>query len=1699
MTVLKNIKFPFRILCLVIFSYSPLIGQTFYYGLQRGFPNSLLSSSSTSTISTLSDENYAGPYSIGFNFNFYGTNVSSFILGSNGVLSFSNGKVGTFGSALPNTTSQGLLCFANANLDCSVGSPTINYFTTGTSPNRILVINFINVALKYNTSQLTSCQIQLFEASGSIEIHNISNTSGGYSRTVGTQKNSSNSDYTTTSSLNGSTSVSLINEMVRFTPCSTSIPPYITSSSYVVCNATPNVNLTINNCSGSTIWSTGAIGNSATVTPNLNQDINLYTASCSLTNGCSYTTAEKSIFSLKPLTLNYSGSLDICNNLPLIANSNTLFDGTVKWYKNNIEISGATGYNKNYLTANQTGNYKATLNFPNGCSTTSQNLTITITGQPPVPPTITQNKTYFVAGCADTLIASNCLGTIHWSNNKIGAKIKVSSDSSYSATCDFGGCVSSQSKYIRYLPMTYLQPFSRMYIISDGQELPNNYGISTPSFCNDIYLVQKSEFPTGAVLNWYKNGVSSPTAANTSTFKTSGDGTYLSKITYEGCTWSEGISVDITAEPPPAIQTCEKTTTNRPSKQWDIKLGSFSVDTPSDILPLANAFMIGGTSSSGSGGEKASYNRGYNDYWLVKTTKSGALIWEKSFGSSANDNLAKVIQRSPNEYFLLGTSFGGIGYEKSQASKGSADIWIIKTDSLGNKIWDKSYGTTSADYLESAIISSDGDLLLLGYTSAGITGDKTSANNGGVDFWLIKIDANGNILWDKGFGGSGDDYPKKIVQANNGGYILSGYSNSPLSGTKSQNSQGLNDFWLIKIDENGNVLADKTLGGNKNDQLYQITNFADGYIIGGISSSDVSGDKSQSAYYANTEDYWVLKINNSLSKVWDKRLGSNSGDFLKDIVVMPDSNILLVGYTQSTLLSGDRTENTYGYNDYWLVNVDKNGNKLWDEVIGTSKEEGSKINFIIHQGEGYLLGSSNGSDIDKSSTSTGNSEDIWLSKWLFCSAINTPISTEANQPITIEVTNCSSGQIIWNDGTSGHTKIILPTTSQSYIAQCVKNGCISETSDPIIVNVMNSAPCPTFTTVPNINFSSSFLTIYGNISSFCSEIPLTATASPNSSNINFKWYKNEQLIGSTNTITTQNSGTYTLKTFIGNCQVKTDSFYFKIDTLFKGSQPTIYRTQPTQTDTLNYVWDMTYPRKGSEEVNSAVISDDNHLLVLTYQPGLFYPKLFLTKITRNGQVRWQRPVDLGSLTQNTLINSHRPNRLIISQSPFLNHWIISETDSIGNYIIRREFQGTTSSQAGDTQVSKIVKTVDGGYLAIGYSNDDAGNQKSENSKGKEDMWVIKLDADLNRQWDKTFGGSDDEHAHDVAFSPDGGYVVAGYTVSPISGDVTNPPIGTSNFDGWLVKINANGTKEWAKRYGIPNEFTGFCNILRVSDGYILLGTPFARELTLFDTKIWLLKLDFNGNKVWERVFNNYNSTFVSNIYEKPNGNLLLVGNIDRGVTGKEEDYWIAETDPTGIVIKEQLFKSANGSDKAIVALPDSDGGLFIVGHSTGAKGNQKSQDSYTNWTNNIWLIKTAPYKTIANTGVPQNTPIQLMAVGCHGDVHWSSGQTGNPITITPLVTQNYTAYCSDSTYPCQNALISNQYTLTVTVPCLSSHQLVGSISGNEQFHASNTIQSTSQIIPQASIEYEAGKSILLLPGFEAKSTTVFKASIKSCN
>lgn len=354
--------------------------------------------------------------------------------------------------------------------------------------------------------------------------------------------------------------------------------------------------------------------------------------------------------------------------------------------------------------------------------------------------------------------------------------------------------------------------------------------------------------------------------------------------------------------------------------------------------------------------------------------------WNRAFGGSTTDFPYTLQATADGGFIVGGYSDSGRSGEKTQPSQGGSDYWVVKLDAAGGKQWDKTYGGSSSDILRSLQQTADGGYILGGYTYSPASGDVSEPSRGGADYWVVKLDAAGAKQWDHRFGGDQFDLLYALQQTADGGYILGGSSVSAASSDKSTGPLGPNgnDGWVVKLDASGRKQWDRTLGGAGFDELGSLAQTADGgYVAGFSSGSPVSGNKTQSA--SGRSDYWVVKLNATGQVEWDRTVGGDGLDYFVAAHQASDGGYLVGGHTDSGV-SGNVSEPSRGGVDFWVVKLDAAGRPQWDRRVGTGL--GDTLGGLRPTRDGgYLLGGTTRGGISGDKTQPGRGGgDYWVVK-----------------------------------------------------------------------------------------------------------------------------------------------------------------------------------------------------------------------------------------------------------------------------------------------------------------------------------------------------------------------------------------------------------------------------------------------------------------------------------------------------------------------------------------------------------------------------------------------------------------------------------------------------------------------------------------------------------------------------------------------
>lgn len=359
----------------------------------------------------------------------------------------------------------------------------------------------------------------------------------------------------------------------------------------------------------------------------------------------------------------------------------------------------------------------------------------------------------------------------------------------------------------------------------------------------------------------------------------------------------------------------------QPITFWEKSYGGSDVDAGQGIVALPDGgFIVNGFSYSIDG--EVDNNYGIVDYWVLRLDADGEIVWDKNFGGSSYDWGHDIFALNDGNFILGGRSRSDDN--DATNSFGVGDLWLIKMDIDGNILWEHSYGGSADDFYVDMHELSNGDLVVLGLVDSD-NGD-VSNNNGDLDFWLLKLDANGNILWEKNYGGSDDESVQDLVPTNDGGFLLVGSSESNDFDVETNN--GNYDVCVFKVNADGDLEWHKGLGGSQQEYGYagaQTTD--DGFLV--VSSSWSSdGDVTNNL---GSRDIWATKLSASGELEWEANYGGSSDDAIRAMVQTSQNTIVIAGFSESDDV--DVTENL-GESDGFIIEIDEQGNLLWTKNFG---------------------------------------------------------------------------------------------------------------------------------------------------------------------------------------------------------------------------------------------------------------------------------------------------------------------------------------------------------------------------------------------------------------------------------------------------------------------------------------------------------------------------------------------------------------------------------------------------------------------------------------------------------------------------------------------------------------------------------------------------------------------------------------------
>ncbi len=423
------------------------------------------------------------------------------------------------------------------------------------------------------------------------------------------------------------------------------------------------------------------------------------------------------------------------------------------------------------------------------------------------------------------------------------------------------------------------------------------------------------------------------------------------------------------------------------SINWQKVYGGNNDEILTSIRPTNdNGAILGGNSLSPASGDKSDDNcfPGTLDYWLVKVDSLGNKEWDRTIGGDNADFLTVAEQTDDSGYIVSGFSLSNSSCDKSSDNcslngGSNNDFWIMKLDATGIIEWEKTIGGWFSDVAYAATQTSDGGYAFGGGSVSGTECNKTTGNNGGRDFWIIKTDASGNILWQRSYGGSLYDGIFSMITTNDNGFLCSGYSRSGIGGDQTSINYGDQDFWTMKLDSTGTIEWQSSFGGSGKDIIFTAEQTSDsGYILGGMTDSPISGTVTETDH--GGYDYYIVKIDSLGNEEWQARAGGSAFDECRTISEMPNGNYFVAGYSESGI-SGNKTAPSKGGNDFWVMELSSSGTILWQQTFGGTGDDNSAAGpMLMADGSIMLAGESNSPVGGDKTVPPKGGTDFWIIK-----------------------------------------------------------------------------------------------------------------------------------------------------------------------------------------------------------------------------------------------------------------------------------------------------------------------------------------------------------------------------------------------------------------------------------------------------------------------------------------------------------------------------------------------------------------------------------------------------------------------------------------------------------------------------------------------------------------------------------------------
>lgn len=456
---------------------------------------------------------------------------------------------------------------------------------------------------------------------------------------------------------------------------------------------------------------------------------------------------------------------------------------------------------------------------------------------------------------------------------------------------------------------------------------------------------------------------------------------------------------------------------------WEQNYGGTNWDYLSDMAQTQDGgYILLGYSTSDD--QDVPGNYGDLDIWVMKIEKNGGIEWNQNYGGSAQDFAYSIIQTSDNGYIIAGNSASD-DHDVS-GNNGGNDYWIIKLNQAGELVWEENYGGSGDDTANEIIQTSDGGYIVAGETQS--DDQDVSENNGVGDFWVIKLNNNGELQWEENYGGTERENALSIMRTPDGGYITVGWSRSG-DGDVSANYGG-DDSWVVKLDSSGTLDWERNYGGSMDDIFTDVQLTGEGdYLFGGSSSSS---DQDVSSNFGNS-DYWLVHVKIKGALDWERNYGSGDIDYSNSLIQTNDGGYLMGGYVNA---DGYNVADHNGSDDFWLIKVNQDGLYEWTQNLGGIGSD--RLTALLQTSDGGYMAAGTSTSDDYDVSENNGSFDYWVTRLCFKSS-STVTETACNNY------TLPSGRATYS--ASGTYKDTIPNTA----------GCDSIMTIDLTINQVDSS------------------------------------------------------------------------------------------------------------------------------------------------------------------------------------------------------------------------------------------------------------------------------------------------------------------------------------------------------------------------------------------------------------------------------------------------------------------------------------------------------------------------------------------------------------------------------------------------------------------------------------------------------------------